>query len=98
MRAIDVQKEIHLEAYQCSEQAVQLYKDGWLKEPVKEEVSGSSHFQNPNDDAIKEPVMISGKDTDTVDNDFFLVPTSVRGHKGPVMTSFPIENRLTGQV
>ena len=97
-RPTRVQKEVHLEAYQCSEQAVQLYKDGWLKEPVKEELSGMSHFRNPHDDTIDKPVMISGLDTDEVDNDFFLVPVAVRDHKAKLMTSFPVENRLTGQV
>lgn len=92
-----MQKEIHLEAFQCSKQAVQLWKDGWFKQPAEEEVSGHSHFQNPNDPSIKEPVMISGKDTDEVDNDFFLVPVAVRDHASELMTSFPIENRLTGQ-
>lgn len=92
-----MQKEIHLEAFQCSKQAVQLWKDGWFKQPADDEVSGHSHFQNPNDPSIKEPVMISGKDTDEVDNDFFLVPVAVRDHASELMTSFPIENRLTGQ-
>jgi hypothetical protein len=33
-----------------------------------------------------------------VDNDFFLVPVAVRDHASDVLTTFPVENRLTGQV
>jgi nuclear protein localization protein 4 homolog len=55
-------------------------------------------MKNPNDAEVKLPVMISGKDTDEVDNDFFLVPVAVRDHEGPLMSSFSVENRLTGQV
>lgn len=53
---------------------------------------------NPKEPDIKAPVMISGKDTDEVDNDFFLVPLAVRDHEGSLLSSFPVENRLTGQV
>lgn len=55
-------------------------------------------MQNPKEPDVKEPVMISGKDTDEVDNDFFLVPLAVRDHVGSLLSSFPVENRLTGQV
>lgn len=92
-----MQKEVHLEAFQCSNQAVKLWQEGWFCE-VGEEVSGESHVRNPHDAEIKLPVMISGKDTDTVDNDFFLVPIAVRDHEGPFFSSFAVENRLTGQV
>jgi hypothetical protein len=92
-----MQKEIHLEAFQCSKQAVQLWTDGWFREPG-EEVSGVSKMKHPNDASVTLPVMISGKDVDEVDNDFFLVPLAVKDHQGPLLTSFPIENRLTGQV
>ena len=61
-----LQKEVHLEAFQCSAQAVQLWKDGWFREPDPDEVSAFSHFHNPRDASVKEPVMISGKDTDEV--------------------------------
>ena len=88
---------MHLEAFQCSNQAVNLWKEGWFCKPG-EEVSGESHLQNPNDPSVKLPVMISGKDTDTVDNDFFLVAVAVRDHEGPLFTSYAVENRLTGQV
>lgn len=94
-----VQREVHLEAFQCSNQAVQLWKDGWFREPDKDaEISGVSNMKNPHDAEVKLPVMISGKDTDEVDNDFFLVPVAVKDHEGPFMSSFAVENRLTGQV
>jgi hypothetical protein len=93
-----LQKEIHLEVYQCSKQAVQLWTDGWFKELTDESVSGMAHLRNANDESIKLPVMISGKDTDEVDIDFFLVPVALKDHQGRWMSSFPVENRLTGQV
>lgn len=92
-----LQREVHLEAFQCSDQAVKLWSEGWFKD-VGEAVSGSSKMQNPKEPDVKEPVMISGKDTNEVDNDFFLVPLAVRDHVGSLLSSFPVENRLTGQV
>lgn len=95
--AFHLQREVHLEAFQCSDQAVQLWSDGWFKE-IGDKVSGSSTMINPKEPDVKAPVMISGKDSDEVDNDFFLVPLAIRDHEGSLLTSFPIENRLTGQV
>lgn len=93
------QKEIHLEAFQCSKQAVQLWSDGWIVEPASEgDVSSVSSMRNPQDVSVALPVMIAGKDVAEVDNDFFLVPVAVRDHEAPLLTSFAIENRLTGQV
>lgn len=92
-----VQKEVHLEAFQCSDQAVKLWSEGWFKE-IGEKASGLSKMRNPKEPDVKAPVMISGKDTDEVDNDFFLVPLAVRDHEGSLLSSFPVENRLTGQV
>jgi hypothetical protein len=91
-----VQEEVHLEAFQCSKQAVALWKEGWFQD--QEKLSGHSKLKNPNDLTIDKPVMISGLDTDEIDNDFFLVAVAVKDHVGPFLTSFAVENRLTGQV
>jgi hypothetical protein len=32
-----------------------------------------------------------------VDNDYFLIPLSIRDHEGPLLTAFPTENRLLPQ-
>ena len=93
-----MQKEVHLEAFQCSKQAVQLWKDGWFQPPGEDEVSGMARMCNPNDADAKLPVMVAGKDTDEVDIDFFRVPVALKDHQGRWMSSFPVENRLTGQV
>ena len=37
--------------------------------------------------------MVASKDTDEVDNTYFLVPVKILDHEGPLSTGFPIENR-----
>jgi hypothetical protein len=91
-------QEIHLEVFQMSKQAVQLYKDGWFVPPAEAAVLGHTKMQHPTDKSVKLPVMITTNDTDEVDNDFWLVAMPVLDHAGPWMLSFQVENRLTGQV
>eukprot|EP00246_Nothoceros_aenigmaticus_P008445 TRINITY_DN23124_c0_g1_i1.p1 TRINITY_DN23124_c0_g1~~TRINITY_DN23124_c0_g1_i1.p1 ORF type:complete len:116 (-),score=18.60 TRINITY_DN23124_c0_g1_i1:964-1311(-) len=43
---------------------------------------------------MKKDVVIAGKDSRDVDNDFFLVPVKILDHQGPLSCSFPVENRL----
>lgn len=40
----------------------------------------------------------AGKDVDRVDNDYFLCACAILDHAGPLLTSFPVENRLLPQV
>jgi hypothetical protein len=40
----------------------------------------------------------AGKDADSVDNDWFLCACAILDHAGPLLTSFPVENRLIPQV
>lgn len=40
---------------------------------------------------------MAGKDTGEVDNNYFLVPVKILDHDGPLITEFPIENRLVPQ-
>lgn len=40
---------------------------------------------------------MAGKDVKEVDNDYFLIPVSIKDHEGPLRTTFPIENRLLPQ-
>eukprot|EP00775_Hariotina_reticulata_P004570 gene4570-4825_t len=37
------------------------------------------------------------KDADSVDNDWFLCPVKILDHEGPLLTNFPVENRLVPQ-
>eukprot|EP00878_Enallax_costatus_P008492 GHUV01008876.1.p1 GENE.GHUV01008876.1~~GHUV01008876.1.p1 ORF type:complete len:370 (+),score=103.71 GHUV01008876.1:1393-2502(+) len=87
---------VHFEAFQCSEQAVQLCKDGWFL-PPDGEPSGVSKMKNPKEPNLEEAIIVAGKDASEVDNDFFLVALPILDHQGPLMTSFPVENRLTPQ-
>jgi nuclear protein localization family protein 4 len=91
-------QEIHLEVFQMSKQAVQLYKEGWFVPPAEDSVLVHTRMQHPTDKSVKLPVMINTNDTNEVDNDFWLVPMRVLDHAGPWMLSFPVENRLIGQV
>lgn len=45
----------------------------------------------------KQPVIVAGKDVKEVDNDYFLIPVSIKDHEGPLRTTFPVENRLLPQ-
>lgn len=89
---------VHFEAFQCSKQCVALTRDGWLQ-PTPEGTApgGVTQMRNPKEPGAKDPVMVAGKDVGEVDNDYFLVPARILQHKGPLSTSFPIENRLLGQ-
>jgi hypothetical protein len=42
--------------------------------------------------------IVAGKDADSVDNDWFLCACAILDHAGPLLTSFPVENRLIPQV
>lgn len=44
------------------------------------------------------PPCFAGNDADHVDCDWFLCPVKILDHEGPLITSFPVENRLVPQV
>ncbi|WIA35011.1 hypothetical protein OEZ86_003507 [Tetradesmus obliquus] len=86
---------VHFEAFQCSEQAVQLYKDGWFV--PESEPSGISKMRNPKEPNVEQAVIVASKDADSVDNDWFLCACAILDHTGPLLSSFPVENRLIPQ-
>eukprot|EP00879_Flechtneria_rotunda_P015340 GHRR01016036.1.p1 GENE.GHRR01016036.1~~GHRR01016036.1.p1 ORF type:complete len:378 (+),score=128.22 GHRR01016036.1:953-2086(+) len=86
---------VHFEAFQCSEQAVQLAKDGWFQQ--EQEPSGVSKMKNPKEPGVEQAIIVAGKDADSVDNDWFLCAMAIQDHTGPLLTSFPVENRLIPQ-
>ena len=89
---------VHFEAFQASTQCVQLVKDGWLACPNADGApAGVSKLVDPRDPAKPRPVMVASKDVGEVDNDYFLVPVSIRDHAGPLSSTFPVENRLLPQ-
>ncbi|CAI7831072.1 unnamed protein product [Closterium sp. NIES-54] len=49
---------------------------------------------DPKVSRMKKQVVVAGRDTKEVDNDFFLMPIKIVDHQGPLMTSFPVENRV----
>ncbi|EFJ40602.1 hypothetical protein VOLCADRAFT_69322 [Volvox carteri f. nagariensis] len=87
--------QVHFEAFQCSDLAVRLVREGWVV--ARDPVDGVSRMVNPKEPELKQPVMLNNRDTDEVDNDWFLCPVSIRDHDGRLTTSFPVENRLTPQ-
>mmetsp|Transcript_30694 Transcript_30694/g.55886 ORF Transcript_30694/g.55886 Transcript_30694/m.55886 type:complete len:491 (-) Transcript_30694:686-2158(-) len=58
---------------------------------------GITRLVNPEDPKNPTPAMLNSKDVGEVDNDFFLCPIAIRNHKGLLISSFPVENRLTSQ-
>lgn len=79
--------DVHFEAFQLSDQCFKLWKDGWFVDDCEE--------LDPKLSRMKKDVVILGKDTRDVDNDFFLVLVKILDHQGFLSCSFPIENRIT---
>eukprot|EP01018_Ginkgo_biloba_P017489 Gb_01547 [translate_table: standard] len=79
--------DVHFEAFQLSDQCVKLYKEGWFVD----DCAGL----DPKITRTTKDVVILGKDTRDVDNDFFLVLVKILDHQGPLSTTFPIENRVS---
>ncbi|CAI5968691.1 unnamed protein product [Closterium sp. NIES-65] len=49
---------------------------------------------DPKVSRMRKEVVVAGRDTKEVDNDFFLMPIKIVDHQGPLTTSFPVENRV----
>jgi len=79
--------DVHFEAFQLSDQCVKLFKEGWFVENCTDLDLKITR--------MKKDVVILGKDTRDVDNDFFLVLVKILDHQGPLSSTFPIENRDT---
>ncbi|GLJ44607.1 hypothetical protein SUGI_0937540 [Cryptomeria japonica] len=79
--------DVHFEAFQLSDQCVKLFKDGWFAENCGD--------LDPKITRMTKDVVILGKDTRDVDNDFFLVLVKILDHQGPLSSQFPIENRTS---
>lgn len=77
--------DVHFEAFQLSDQCIKLWKDGWFEDDCTE--------IDPKISRMKKDVVILGKDTRDVDNDFFLVLVKILDHQGSLSCTFPIENR-----
>ncbi|KAL8539372.1 hypothetical protein ACS0TY_001122 [Phlomoides rotata] len=84
----DGRADVHFEAFQMSDMCVRLFKEGWFERDVQEEIE-------PKLSRMKKEVVVGGKDTRDVDNDFFLVLVKIFDHQGPLSSTFPIENRNT---
>ncbi|KAJ1688580.1 hypothetical protein LUZ63_019970 [Rhynchospora breviuscula] len=80
--------DVHLEAFQMSDMCLKLFRDGLLQTDLPEDA-------DPRLSRVNKEVVVAGKDTKEVDNDFFLVPVKISDHQGPLQCTFPIENRIT---
>ena len=101
--------EVHFEAFQVSAQCVKLWEEGWFsfdsgvdsgsnqKSTGASATGATMPVNNPKDPLDKTPVIVASKDVAEVEADYFLVPVGIKDHEGPLMTSFPIENRLLPQ-
>ncbi|CAI9785638.1 unnamed protein product [Fraxinus pennsylvanica] len=82
----DAGADVHFEAFQMSDMCVRLFKEGWFEKDIQGEV-------DPKLSRMTKDVVVAGKDTREVDNDFFLVVVKIFDHQGPLSSTFPIENR-----
>lgn len=80
--------DVHFEAFQMSDLCVKLFKDGWFETEIAPDAE-------PKLSKMKKDVVVGGKDTREVDNDFFLVVVKIFDHQGPLSSTFPVENRNT---
>lgn len=80
--------DVHFEAFQMSDMCIRLFKEGWFEREIGKDV-------DPKLSRMKKDVVVGGKDTKEVDNDFFLVVVKIFDHQGPLSSIFPIENRIT---
>ena len=86
--------EVHFEAFQVSKQCVDLCSKGWFSVG---ETPNEFRCVNPDDTKDKTPVIVGRTDVNQVDVDYFLVPVAIDSHSSGFSSSFPVENRLTGQ-
>lgn len=89
--------QVHFEAFQLSDLSVRLFKEGWLQPTQPEGNPGVTRMHNPREPDVKDPVIVAGRDVSEVDNDWFLCPVKILDHQGPLLSSFPVENRLLPQ-
>lgn len=74
---------VHFEAFQMSDMCVRLFKEGWFERDVQEEI-------DPKLSRMTKEVVVGGKDTKDVDNDFFLVVVKISDHQVSSFVSFSI--------
>lgn len=66
--------DVHFEAFQMSDMCIRLFKEGWFEREIGEDV-------DPKLSRMKKAVVVGGKDTKEVDNDFFLVVVKIFDHQ-----------------
>ena len=81
---------VHFEAFQCSKQCVRLFSEGWL-------VPGTDDQKFVATSLEKEVVVVAGRDARRIENEFLFTVVPIKDHTGPLLSAFPVENRLTGQ-
>lgn len=80
-------KQIQFEAYQVSDQAVSLFREGRY-EPSSSDKTVRVNF----------PVKVEGTETRDIDVNFLITRVPIRSHKNPHLTvTFPVENRASPQ-
>jgi nuclear protein localization protein 4 homolog len=78
--------ETAFEAYQLSDQAVEMYQNN---------IFAPEEDQKPNGGRVlmKEKVFVEGKETEKVHTEFFLLNIPIKSMDGGLRISFPVENR-----
>lgn len=75
--------DVHFEAFQMSDMCVRLFKEGWFETEVGDGV-------DPKLSRMKKDVVVGGKDTKEVDNDFFLVVVKIFDHQVCLINCFTL--------
>lgn len=71
---------VHFEAFQMSDVCVRLFKEGWFERDLQEEI-------DPKLSRMTKEVVVGGKDTKDVDNDFFMVVVKIADHQVRIFCS-----------
>lgn len=67
--------DVHFEAFQTSDQCVKLWREDFF---AAKDAGGS---KDPKTSLMGKEVIVAGRDTTEVDNDFFLVPVKILDHE-----------------
>ncbi|KAJ0502050.1 putative nuclear pore localization protein NPL4 [Helianthus annuus] len=85
LQAVELQAESEVKEWVT---VVVKLEDGWFEGEIAE-------GDDPKCSKMNKDVVVGGKDTREVDNDFFLVVVKIFDHQGPLSSTFPVENRNT---
>ena len=88
---------VHFEAFQVSDQLVELVRDGWVTKDGAPAQTNQITMRNPKHPEDETPLIVERQDVGKVDVHWFLLTIPIQNQNGNISTTFPVENRMTGQ-